>query len=136
MEGQVSRAGPAIELRVRRIVRSKGSGFRIEAIDQQLIQTQINCNCETIVGRGLDPVRVRTFLAFTVHARSCVLNESRSLADPAIALNWKYRDAPASIVGDQYILPGLVERDIAGIGSSRSDFVQETQLTGLAVSFC
>src|ERR1700689_2674383 len=76
MKGEVTRAGSGIELGIGRIVQGEGSGFCVEAIDQQLIKAQINCDCETIVGGSFDPVRVRTFLALAVDARPDVLNES------------------------------------------------------------
>src|ERR1035441_9254677 len=70
MKGEVARSGSSVELGVGRDVRREGAGFGVEAVDEQLIQAEIDSNGKTIIGSGLDPVSVRTLLAFVVDARS------------------------------------------------------------------
>src|ERR1035441_2307151 len=111
MKGEVTRAGSGVEPGVGGIVRGEGSGFCIEAIDQQLIKAQINCDCETIVGGGFDPVRVRTFLALAVAPRPSVLKKRCGFAEGAVGLTRKSAHASSGIVGYQRVLSGLVERD-------------------------
>lgn len=78
-------------------------------------------------------MRVRAFLPFGVCAVTGVLHEGGSLAELAVGEHGEGRDAAPGIVRHQHELSGLVDRDVAGVGAARRDFIQERQLTGRVV---
>src|SRR5580765_628955 len=70
----------------------------VEAIDDHLIEAQIDGKREAVVGRSTDPVGVRAFLAFFIGTGARMLNETASGAETAITMHGKRGDAAAVII--------------------------------------
>lgn len=125
IEAKMTRSGARIELGKGRVVRRQGTSFGVETLHQQLIESQVDGDGETIVGRGLNPVRMRAFLPLFIDAGARVLHEGRSLADAAVGLYREDSHVSSRVVRHQGVLSGLVERDVARVGAARCDFIQE-----------
>ncbi len=93
-------------------------------VEQDFVEAEIGGERETIVGAGSNPVGVGALLALSVDARTGMLDERRGGSEAAVFANWKYRDASAVIIGDEHVLAGFVERDVAGAGALRGDLVE------------
>ena len=77
----MSRPGTRRRLRETRLVRREFRSLRIEAVTENLVEAEISRENEAVVGADDDAVRVGTFLALGIDARSFVLNEGRRLAE-------------------------------------------------------
>ncbi len=97
---------------------------RVKTIDQQPIEPEVCGDCEPIVSAGLDPVRVRTFLALRIPTHTSVLDKGGGLPEMALFGDREYGQAPPRVVGDQNVVAGLVKGDIARVGAARCDLIQ------------
>lgn len=133
MQGEVPGAGTGFDFGEGRVVRRQRAFFGIEAVYQQLIEAQVGCNSEPVVGCDFDPVGVRAFLALVIGARAGMLHNRRRFSQMAIFQNWKNGDAAAGVVGHQDELSGSIERDVAGVGTVGGDFVEKGQLASFGI---
>ena len=107
---------------------------RIELVDQNAIQSKVRNIDQMIVRRGLNPVRVRRFLALFV--RTCdalVVHERRVFSEPAIRQNRENRNRPRTVVGNENVLAGFVERQITRILAERRNLIQQCKLSSLRI---
>jgi hypothetical protein len=107
-----------------RIVGRERTLGAIEFINESLVQAEIIDDGETIVGRHVDGVRVRRFLALGIESVAGVLNEGGSFSELAVVENRKYRDASAGVVGDQNEFSRSVDHQVARVGAAGGDFIQ------------
>src|ERR1700728_1729482 len=134
MQHEVPRSRSRIKFGEWRIVRRKRSLRRVELIDEHLVQSKIVDEGKATIGREIDRVRMRTFLALGIRSMPGVLYKSCRFAQFSAFEYGEYRNATTSVVGDQHILSGPVDDDVAGVGAARGNLVDERQLAGSAVN--
>src|SRR5437868_6301771 len=84
VKAHMSRAGSGIEFGERRIIGCQGSLFWVESVDQHFVKSQVCGECKLVVRCRLDPVRMRSFLAFPIWTGAGMLHESRGLTQAAV----------------------------------------------------
>src|ERR1043166_576282 len=104
-------AGAGLESGSGRVVRIEGGSGRFEAISQDLVETEIASEDETIGGVGNDAMGVRTGLALRVDTGAMVLNE-RARGGEAFGIDRQRRDAAAAIIRHQHALAGVVDDQV------------------------
>src|SRR5580692_392949 len=102
----------------------------VEAINDDLIEAQIDVEREAIVGRGANPVGVRTFLALFVRAGAGMLGKAAGGAEAAVIVNGKRSVATAIIVRDQNEAAAFVERNVARSSAARGHLIDELERAG------
>src|SRR5579862_3733250 len=77
---------------------------------------------------------VRRFLPLGIRAvAGTTRDEVGGLAELAIFQNREDRNTVPDIIGDQYVPAGLVDDDVAGRGSTRTDLIQKGQPSSRAI---
>src|SRR6266850_2045521 len=124
-EGEVTRPGAGRERRKGGIVLSKSRFGQIEFIDEDFVQAEICSENQFVVGIDIDAMRVRSFLALWIGARSLVLYKARGFTKGAIGFNREGSDAAASIVSDENDLARMVGGDVTGTGAAGRLLIEE-----------
>src|SRR5580693_7818521 len=113
MKGEMARACAGLHSREAGKHRREDPFARVEAIDDDLIEPQIDGEREAIVGRGANPVGVRTFLALFIRAGAGMLDKAAGGAETSVIVNRERRDASAIVIRDQNEEAVFVERNMA-----------------------
>src|SRR5260370_37878733 len=72
---------------------------RVKCIRQDFVQAKIGYQQKTVVGRWLNPVRMRAFLTLLVRTmRPKILDASRLFAQSPISKNWQQNNISRSVV--------------------------------------
>src|SRR5271170_2472912 len=133
MKREMARAGTGFYFCKAGEQRRKDSFGRVEAIDNDLIEAQINGEREAIVRRRADPVGVRAFLALFVGAGAGMLNETGGGAERAVVVNRKRSDAAAIVIRYEGKGAILIQGNVARAGAARGDLIQELERAGFRV---
>src|SRR5579862_5523101 len=131
MKSDVARAGTRFKVAGRRIVGGELAVVRVESIDQEFIQAEIRHYGKAVGGGEDDVVSVRFFLALGVDAGAEVLDEVGRIAQHTVRFDRQNSHAAAGIIGDQYVLAGLIDGEMTGVRAARSDGVQRGELAVL-----
>ncbi len=113
-----------------RIVQRQFAGAFVEAVDEYAVAAEIRNEEKAIVGRENHHVRVRLFLP-RIDAGQRVLKETGGLAQRAVGLNGKRRDASAGIVGGEQPVSGAIDCDVARTGAARGNDVDQLKFAAI-----
>ena len=133
LEGEVARPGAGSNLGERRIVRLQRAVLRVEAIDEDLVETEIGHEGEAIGRVDPDAVRVGLCLALGIDAAALMLDRGGALAEAPIRVEPDDRDAAALVVGDQDIAVRRIERDVARVGAPARLLVDQREAARLRI---
>ena len=109
--------------------------LRVEAINKNLVQAEVGHEREAVGRVNDDGVGVGVRLAKRIHAAAGVLHKSGAFAEAAVGLDGEDGDVAAGVIRREYIMPGLVEADVARVGAARRNTVEEFQLAGVRFDF-
>ena len=112
---------------------SQGSLRSIEAINQQLIESEVRNHRKAIVGRERDGVGVRSFLPLRIYAGALVLHEPGSLPQPAVFQDRKHSRAAPRVIGDQRVPVGAIKSDVSRVFAVRGNLIQEREFPSLGI---
>src|SRR6516164_3341418 len=109
------RTGAGLEIGCRRLIWRQGAAPGIKVVHQDFVDTQIGDQGKAVVGRGFDPMGVRTLLSFVVRTRSTILSERRSGSQTSILEYGQSCYVSPGVIGDEYIVSGFIQADVTGI---------------------
>src|ERR1700760_2846928 len=78
-------------------------------------------------------MRVGSFLAGRIDARTGVLVEACSLADAAVGLDRERGYIPTAVVGHEEHLPGLINHQVTRSASPGIDLIDKSEGAGFAI---
>src|SRR5580704_18699561 len=133
MKRKVAWAGAGFHLGEAGKHRRKDPLARVEAIDYDLIEAQIDGEREAIVGRGANPVGVRTFLALFIRAGAGMLDKAAGGAETSVIVNRERRDASAIVIRDQNEEAVFVERNMARSRAAGGHLIDELERAGFRI---
>src|SRR5205814_7324888 len=111
---------------------SQSSLCGIESVNKDAVQSEISH--EHGISMHSNPMRVRTVLAFLVGAELALVADIRGGgAELAVVANRKHHDIAGTVVCDEDVLAGLVERQITGILPKCRKLVQNSKLPVLLI---
>src|ERR1043166_1895074 len=127
----MSRAGTGRDRSRWRVVGGQCGVFRIEAIDKDLVQTEITRKGKAVDEVGVDAMRVRSSLTLQVHARTGVLNCGGWRAKTSVLAYRQRRDAAAAVVRHQHAAAFGVHRQVTRAEATRRLLVERSELARL-----
>src|SRR5580693_1251739 len=112
---------------------SQGSLRSIEAINEQLIESEVRNHRKAIVRRERDSVGVRSFLPLRIYAGALVLHEPGSPPQPTVFQDRKRSYAAPRVIGDQRVSVGTIKSDVSRVFTARGNLVQEREFPRLGI---
>src|SRR5947207_15580686 len=116
MKCEMPRTGARGHGNRRRIIVRQLPAGPVESINEDLVETQVGDEGEPIGGVKVDGVGVRTFLASGIDALPLMLNRRRGFSEPPVVSQRKRSTATAPVVGDEDVLSGRVDDEMARPG--------------------
>jgi len=105
-------------------------GGGVEGVGKHAVDAEVGDKGEAVVGRKIDAVSVRGFLAGGVYARAGVLDDGAEGAEATVRLEAHGGRAAAAVVGDEEGLAGGVHDDVARAGVAGGLLVEEFEFAG------
>src|SRR5271168_2656306 len=133
MKRKMARAGAWLHLCEAGEQGGKNSFDRVEAVNDDLIESQVRDKGETIVWRSTNPVRMWTFLTLLIQAGAGMLNETAGGAESTVIVNGKRDDAATVVIRDQHECAILVEGYVARSSATRGHLIQKLERAGFRV---
>ena len=131
MEHQMTRTGPRLHLKPGNRIRFQHPPPGIQAINQELVQSEIGHEGKAIGGVQCDRVGMGTRLAGGVDARPLMLKEVGGFPQATVPPHGQDTDAPAHEIGHVHVGALLVHQDVARIGPVRRLRVEKRQVSRL-----
>jgi hypothetical protein len=118
--------------RAERSVRGESAGGRVEFVGHYFVEAEIGDEGEALGGIEINGMGVRFLLAGFIDAGAGVLDEGAGFfGEFALGIDRVGDDVAAGIIGDEDVLAGFIDDDVARVGPFRGNGVDFGELCGI-----
>ena len=102
----------------------------VDLVDEHLVQAEIACEGEAVVGAEVHRMRMRPGLTLRISPRAFMLEETRGLRDGTVVFDRIGSDAAAAVVRDRGQLARFIDVHMAGAGTDSARLIDRREFAG------